>query len=159
MHTEPDLQVDSQTGDDESELWTPNIVGFACNWCTYAGADLAGTSRLSYAPNLRLIRVMCTGRIDPIFIFKAFYGGADGVFIGGCHPGDCHYQSGNYSALRRLILSKKLLRQFGISPDRIRLEWISASEGPKFARIVNEFTQHIVQLGPCPIKDGRSERK
>ena len=102
--------------------WSPHIIGFACNWCTYAGADLAGTSRMKYPANIRIVRLMCTGRIDPTFILKAFLGGVDGVLVGGCHPGDCHYQSGNYKAQRRIILTQKLLQQFGIDPERLRLE-------------------------------------
>jgi F420-non-reducing hydrogenase iron-sulfur subunit len=126
----------------------PKILGFACNWCTYAGADLAGTSRLQYPPNIKIIRVMCSGRITPEFILAAFSQGADGVLIGGCHPGDCHYIAGNYKALRRSELTKKLLSQFGIEPARLRLEWISASEGVRFAQVVTEFTGEIKKLGP-----------
>ena len=136
-----------------NNAWSPRIIGFACNWCTYAGADLAGTSRMKYPANIRIIRLMCTGRIDPTFILKAFLGGIDGVLIGGCHPGDCHYQSGNYKAQRRVQLTKKLLGQFGIEPDRLRLEWISASEGARFAEIVSEFTQAIQSMGPNPLKE------
>jgi F420-non-reducing hydrogenase iron-sulfur subunit len=138
--------------------WSPQIIGFACNWCTYAGADLAGTSRMKYPANIRIIRLMCTGRIDPTFILKAFLGGVDGVFVGGCHPGDCHYQSGNYKAQRRIILTQKLLRQFGIEPERLRLEWISASEGARFAETIREFTETIRSLGPNPLTgDGYGE--
>ncbi|HEX59226.1 MAG TPA: hydrogenase iron-sulfur subunit [Methanomicrobia archaeon] len=130
----------------------PKIIGFACNWCTYAGADLAGTSRLKYPPNIRLIRVMCTGRIDPEFILAAFARGADGVFIGGCHPGDCHYMAGNYKAKRRVELLKRLLAQLGISPERLRMEFISAAEGAKFAEVITEFTEKLKELGPSPLK-------
>lgn len=126
----------------------PKIVGFLCNWCSYAGADLAGVSRMKMAPNVRPIRVMCSGRVDPTFILKAFASGADGVLIGGCHPGDCHYSEGNYKTLRRSIMLKKMLKDQGIDPGRIRLEWISASEGDKYARIVDEFVQTIKELGP-----------
>ncbi len=136
--------------------WEPKIVGFACNWCTYAGADLAGTSRLKYPPNVRLIRVMCTGRLDVSFILTAFAEGANGVFIGGCHPGDCHYLSGNSKALRRILLMKRLLPQFGISPDRVMMEWISASEAQKLADSISSFTQRIRELGPNPLKSPRS---
>lgn len=128
--------------------WSPHIIGFACNWCTYAGADLAGTSRMKYPANIRIIRLMCTGRIDPTYILKAFLEGVDGVFVGGCHPGDCHYQSGNYKARRRIVLTRKLLQQFGIEPERLRLEWISASEGARFAEIISDFTETIRSLGP-----------
>ena len=134
----------------------PKIVGFLCNWCSYAGADLAGTSRLKYSPNVRVIRVMCSGRVDPLFVLKAFEGGADGVLIAGCHPGDCHYQSGNYKTLRRMHIMKKLLEQYGIHPDRIRLEWVSAAESTRFASVVDEMTATIRNLGPSPLKKGDS---
>jgi len=127
----------------------PRIVGFACNWCCYAGADLAGTSRMKYPSNIRIIRVMCSGRLDPTFIIKAFRNGADGVFIGGCHPGDCHYQSGNYKAQKRIFLLRTMLAGLGIEPERLHLTWVSASEGKKFAREITEFTQRITQLGPA----------
>jgi F420-non-reducing hydrogenase iron-sulfur subunit len=126
----------------------PLILGFACNWCTYAGADLAGTSRIQYPPNIKVIRVMCSGRVDPTFILKAFSKGVDGVFIGGCHPGDCHYIEGNYKAMRRIALTKKLLQDFGIEPERLRLEWVSASEGVRFGQVVTDFTNTIKELGP-----------
>ena len=128
----------------------PKIVGFCCNWCSYAGADLAGVSRMQYAPNIRIIRVMCSGRVDPAFILKALEVGADGVLIAGCHPGDCHYMAGNYKAARRIALLKKMLDQFGIEGERVRLEWVSASEGSKFAEVVNDFTQTVKELGPNP---------
>lgn len=134
------------------ENFEPKIVGFLCNWCCYAGADLAGISRIQYPPNIRVIRVMCSGRIDPTFIFEALKDGADGVFIGGCHPGDCHYQEGNYNTMRRFALLKKLLKQFGIEEERVRLEWVSAAEGERFARIITEMTEQIRKLGPF-IKD------
>jgi F420-non-reducing hydrogenase iron-sulfur subunit len=132
----------------EGNNFEPVILGFACNWCTYAGADLAGTSRLQYPPNMRLIRVMCSGRVDPTFIIKAFTVGADGVFIGGCHPGDCHYIAGNLKAQRRIAVLKKMLGELGIEPERVRLEWISASEGARFAEVITEFTKTIKELGP-----------
>ena len=128
--------------------FSPKIVGFACNWCCYAGADLAGTSRMKYPANLRIIRVMCSGRIDPQFILKAFNQGADGVFIGGCHPGDCHYVSGNYKTLKRIVLLKNLIKDLGIEPERLELEWVSASEGQRFAEAVTRFTGRIKELGP-----------
>jgi F420-non-reducing hydrogenase iron-sulfur subunit len=130
----------------------PKIVGFCCNWCSYAGADLAGVSRFQYPPNIRIIRVMCSGRVDPAFILKALEVGADGVLIAGCHPGDCHYIAGNYKAARRISLLKKILGQFGIEGERVRLEWVSASEGSKFAEVVNEFTQIVKELGPNPLR-------
>ncbi len=126
----------------------PAIVGFFCNWCTYLAADLAGTSRMKYAPNVRVVRTMCSGRVDPQMVLWAFRNGADGVLIGGCHPGDCHYQEGNYKALRRSQLLRKMLPQFGIEPERLRLEWISASEGERLRDVVNEFTEQIRALGP-----------
>lgn len=126
----------------------PKIVGFLCNWCSYSGADLAGVSRMKMAPNVRPIRVMCSGRVDPTFVLKAFATGADGVLIGGCHPGDCHYAEGNYKTLRRSIFLKRLLKEQGIDPRRLRLEWISASEGDKYARVVDEFTETVRKLGP-----------
>lgn len=132
--------------------YEPKIVAFLCNWCSYTGADLAGTSRMKYSPNLRIIRVMCSGRICPTFIFKAFQEGADGVLVCGCHPGDCHYHEGNYKCLRRFKLIEKYIRQMGIEPDRLRLEWISASEGKLFAELANKMTQSIKNLGPSTIK-------
>jgi F420-non-reducing hydrogenase iron-sulfur subunit len=131
---------------------SPTIVGFACNWCCYAGADLAGTSRLKYPPNLRIIRVMCSGRIDPEFILKAFRDGADGVFIGGCHPGDCHYVSGNYKTEKRVVLLRNLLAGLGVEPERLRLEWVSASEGQRFAEAVTAFTRRVKELGPLGLE-------
>ncbi|RLF37471.1 MAG: methyl-viologen-reducing hydrogenase subunit delta [Thermoplasmata archaeon] len=130
----------------------PNIIGFLCNWCSYAGADLAGTSRLKYPPNIKSIRVMCSGRVDPVFILEALRKGADGVLVAGCHPGDCHYQSGNYKTNRRIKLLKKLLREMGIKPERIRFEYISASEGVKFAQVVTDFVDELKKLGPNPLK-------
>lgn len=135
----------------QQERFEPRIVGFLCNWCSYTGADLAGVSRMKSAPNLRTIRVMCSGRVDPTFILRAFQLGADGVLVAGCHPGDCHYQEGNYKALRRTLLLKRVLSQFGIDERRLRLEWISASEGEKFARVANEFTEQIRALGPLEL--------
>jgi len=135
-----------------TEEFEPKIVGFLCNWCSYAGADLAGVSRIQYPPNLRIIRVMCSGRVDPAFILEAFISGADGVLIAGCHPGDCHYIAGNYKAQRRGILLKKLLDQFGVEPQRLRIEFVSASEGAKFAAVVKEMVEDIKKLGPSPLK-------
>lgn len=132
----------------------PKIIGFCCNWCAYAGADLAGIGRIQYPPNLRMIRVMCSGTIDPVYILEAFQKGADGVFIGGCHPGDCHYQAGNYKTMRKVILVKRLLSQLGISPQRLKLEWVSAAEGQRFAQVVNEMTEQIRELGPLSHNEG-----
>ena len=129
----------------------PKIVGFLCNWCSYAGADLAGTSRLKYPPNVRVIRVMCTGRVDERLVLKAFITGADGVLVCGCHPGDCHYQKGNLNARRKMTGLFPFLDAVGIGKDRLRLEWIAASEAPKMAETVKSFTQTIRELGPNPI--------
>ena len=132
----------------------PKIVGFLCNWCSYAGADLAGVSRIQYPPNIRIIRVMCSGSIDPAFILEAFKDGADGVLVAGCHlPSDCHYISGNFKALRRITLLKKVLQDFGIEPERLRLEWISASEGDKFAAVVRDMVEEIKKLGPNTLRN------
>ena len=129
----------------------PNIIGFLCNWCSYAGADLAGTSRIKYPPNIKSIRVMCSGRVDPVFILEAFKKGADGVLVAGCHPGDCHYQSGNYKTNRRIKLLKKLLDELGIEPQRVRFEYISASEGKKFAAVVTDFVNELKNMGQNPM--------
>ncbi len=138
-------------------MFEPKIVAFFCTWCTYTAADLAGTARLQYAPNARIIRVMCSGRIDPQFVLDAFRKGADGVLIGGCHPGDCHYQEGNYKALRRFHLLQRLLEQMGIEKERLRLEWISASEGDKVQRVIDELTEQIRALGPLKIQEMPAE--
>jgi F420-non-reducing hydrogenase iron-sulfur subunit len=126
----------------------PRIVAFLCHWCSYTGADLAGTARIKYAPNVRILRVMCSGRIEPSFVMKAFREGADGVLICGCHPGDCHYHEGNYKCLRRFHMLQKMLPQFGIDSARSRLEWVSASEGADFAKLADQFTEQIRKLGP-----------
>jgi F420-non-reducing hydrogenase iron-sulfur subunit len=131
----------------------PNIIGFLCNWCSYAGADLAGTSRLKYPPNVKSIRVMCSGRVDPVFILEALKKGADGVLVAGCHPGDCHYQSGNYKTNRRIKLLKKFLQEMSIDPRRVRFEYISASEGQKFATVATEFVDELKRIGPNPLKE------
>ncbi len=125
----------------------PNIIGFLCNWCSYAGADLAGTSRIQYPPNVKIIKVMCSGRINPMYVVNALQQGADGVLIGGCHPGDCHYSRGNYLARRRIAVMKKLLEYIGIEPERVRMTWVSA-EGRKFAEVVEEVTEDIKKIGP-----------
>jgi F420-non-reducing hydrogenase iron-sulfur subunit len=131
----------------------PNIIGFLCNWCSYAGADLAGTSRMKYPPNIKSIRVMCSGRVDPVFILEALKKGADGVLVAGCHPGDCHYQSGNYKTNRRIKLLKKFLNELAINPKRVKFEYVSASEGQKFANVVTEFVDELKKMGPNPLKD------
>ncbi len=126
----------------------PKIVAFFCNWCTYMAADSAGISRMKYAPNARVVRLMCSGRIDPQFILDAFAKGADGVLIGGCHPGDCHYQEGNYKTLRRVHLLKRVLREMGIEEDRFRLEWISAAEADRLRATMNDMVEKVRALGP-----------
>ena len=132
----------------------PKIAAFLCNWCSYRGADLAGTSRMKCAPNVRPIRVMCSGRVEPAFILKAFEAGADGVLVLGCHPGDCHYAEGNYKAIRRIALLKNMLSQLGIEDERLRLEWVSASEGGHFVAITDEMTEQVRKLGPFPNRNG-----
>ena len=133
---------------DSNTKWEPKIVAFFCNWCTYTAADLAGVSRLKHAPNARIIRVMCSGRIDPQFVLDAFAKGADGVLIGGCHPGDCHYMEGNYKALRRMRLLERMMDAMGIEKDRFRLEWISASEGERVRTVINDMVEKVRALGP-----------
>ena len=130
----------------------PTIVAFFCNWCTYLAADLAGTTRLKYPPNVRVVRVMCSGRIDPQFVLEAFAKGADGVLIGGCHPGDCHYESGNYKTLRRFHLLRRTLQAFGIAPERFRLEWISASEAEPLRAAVSDMAAQLRALGPLDVR-------
>ncbi|MCX5887372.1 MAG: hydrogenase iron-sulfur subunit [Proteobacteria bacterium] len=141
-----------ETRNPKQEGFEPLIIGFLCNWCSYAGADLAGVSRLQYPPNVRVVRVMCSARVSPIYILKALTGGLDGVLVGGCHPGECHYMKGNYYARRRMLLAKQLLEHVGIEPERLHLEWISASEGPKFAETIQNFTEEIKKLGPNPLR-------
>ena len=140
-----------------NDKFEPSVVGFFCNWCTYLAADLAGTSRMKYSPNVRVIRTMCSGRVDPQLVLWAFRHGADGVLIGGCHPGDCHYQEGNHKALRRTMLLQKMLPQFGIESERLRLEWISASEGERLRDVVNEFTDQLRRLGPMRRSAGEAQ--
>lgn len=136
----------------------PRILGFLCNWCCYAGADLAGVSRYQYPPNIRVIRLMCSGRVDPAFILRAFLNGIDGVFIGGCWLGECHYiTEGNYDALSITHLCRKLLEHIGVNPERLRLEWVSASEGIRFAKIMTDFTKKLKELGPLGTSEGINE--
>ena len=129
----------------------PKILGFLCNWCSYAGADLAGVSRIQYPSNLRIIRVMCTGRIDPVLVLEALASGVDGVIVMGCHPGDCHYLSGNYEAERKIKMLRKLIAPLDFA-ERLRLEWVSASEGARFAEVILDFTDHVKALGPSPLR-------
>ncbi len=128
--------------------WEPRILGFLCRWCSYAGADLAGTSRKKYPANIRIIKIPCSGRIDPLLIIRALQTGFDGVLVSGCHPGDCHYQTGNYRARRRIAITKKFLEYMGIEPERLQASWVSASEGAKFAEVVSEVTGNLKKTSP-----------
>ncbi len=128
----------------------PRVIVFCCNWCAYAGADLAGVSRMKISPHFRVVRTMCSGRVDPELILQAFVNGADGVMVAGCHPGDCHYLEGNYRAMRRVAFLKKLLESMGMDPRRLELQWVSAGEGARFQEVVNEFVGTVKSLGPNP---------
>ena len=128
--------------------WQPKILAILCNWCSYAGADLAGVSRMQYPPNIRVVRIPCSGRVDPLFIMKSLQSGFDGVLVSGCHPGDCHYISGNFIARRKFAVLKPLLEFIGIEPDRVQFSWISAGEGERFATVVSKVTEDIRKLGP-----------
>ncbi len=136
----------------ERASFDPRILVFTCNWCSYAGADLAGTSRLQYPANARIIRTMCSGRIDPVFVLEALKDGADGVLVTGCHPGDCHYVKGNFRAEKRFHFLKTALKQLGVEEDRVRLAWISAGEGEKFSLLIRDMTEKVRELGPNPFK-------
>ena len=140
----------------KNDNFMPKILAFLCNWCSYAGADLAGTSRIKYPPSILAIRVMCSSKIDPVLIATALFRGADGVLIAGCHPGDCHYEEGNYYARRRFALAKKVLENLGLEAERVRLSWVSAAEGQRYADVVTEFTEHIRKLGPNPLRSKAS---
>lgn len=131
----------------------PKIIAFLCNWCTYVGADLAGTSRIQYPPNVRVIRLMCSGAVDQVYVLKALLNGADGVLIGGCHPGDCHYQEGNYKARRRVVALQDILEKTGFERDRVLLRWISASEGGRFAETITDFTAKLKEMGPSTMRE------
>jgi coenzyme F420-reducing hydrogenase delta subunit len=131
-----------------SDNWEPKIVAFLCNWCSYAGADLAGVSRLQYGPNIRIIRVPCSGRINPLYILKALQNGADGVLVSGCHPVDCHYISGNLVARRKFSLVKRMIEYIGIEPERVQFSWVSASEGNRFAALINQVIDDVKKVGP-----------
>jgi F420-non-reducing hydrogenase iron-sulfur subunit len=134
----------------------PKIIAFACNWCSYAGADLAGVSRIQYPPTTRVIRVMCSGRVSPMFVLEALRAGADGVLVTGCHLGDCHYISGNEKAQRNVETARNLIELLGLEPERLRLEWISAAEGARFAQVVQDFTEQIRELGGSPLQGASS---
>ena len=142
-----------------SDQFEPVILGFTCNWCSYRAADTAGTARIQYAPNIRLIRLMCSGRLDPAFVLKAFSLGADGVLLTGCHPGDCHYIEQNFKALRRFLLLRRTLAGFGIEPERIKLVWASAAEGAKLAQEINQFVDEVRRIGPLNWPDWVNEHK
>jgi len=141
----------------QSPEWEPKLLGFLCRWCSYAGADLAGTSRKKYPANIRIIKVPCSGRVDPLFILKALRLGYDGVLVSGCHPGECHYQTGNYRARRRMAITKKFLEYMGVEPSRIQASWVSASEGDKFAQVVSEVTKELTEIGPNRLFDQERE--
>jgi F420-non-reducing hydrogenase iron-sulfur subunit len=145
------VEATERTGAGSGEHFEPRVLVFCCNWCSYAGADLAGVSRLQMPPNFRVIRVMCSGRVDPEHLLKAFSLGADGILVAGCHPADCHYIGGNYRTRRRIPLLKIMISQFGLEPSRLQLEWISASEGERFQKTITNFIQHIQKLGPSPV--------
>jgi len=150
------VEVAGRSKQGSSGDFEPLIVAFCCNWCSYAGADLAGTSRLEYPTNVRIIRVMCSGRVDPVFVLEAFKRGADGVLLTGCHPGDCHYIDGNMKAEMRARYIKMCLEEIGLEPERFRLEWVSASEGVRFAQLIKEFTETVRKIGPNPLKGGET---
>jgi len=147
-------QVKAQNTSPDVKEWSPKIVAFLCNWCSYAGADLSGTGRNQYPPGIRVIRVPCSGRINPIYIIKALVDGADGVMVSGCHPGDCHYLAGNFYARRRFTVLGKLLTSAGIDHDRVHFTWVSASEGVRFASVVREVTEKVSAIGPNRIARG-----
>ena len=135
-----------------SEERMPKIIGFLCNWCSYTGADLAGTARMKIPPSIRVVRVMCSGRIDPLFVLKGYLKGADGVIMMGCHPGDCHYQKGNYNARRRYVILKNIFKALGLGEERISLKWVSASEAPRYAKVTTEFTEELKKIDPNPLR-------
>jgi coenzyme F420-reducing hydrogenase delta subunit len=142
----------------EETKWEPKVVGFLCHWCSYAGADLSGSARLEYPHNIRIIRIPCSGRVDPMFILRALQNGVDGVIVSGCHPGDCHYQSGNFHARRKFAVIRRLLDYVGIEPERVQFSWVAASEGPKMAQVINEFVEGVRKVGPNRLfKDERRD--
>ena len=142
-----------------ADKFEPKITAFVCNWCTYAGADLAGTTRLKYAGNVRVIKLPCTGRIDFMFLVRAFEQGADGIMVSGCHPGDCHYNEGNYYARRRWRVFRDLLNILGIERDRVTFSWVSAAEGDRWGKVIDEFVQQITDLGPSPLSNHKPKAK
>jgi coenzyme F420-reducing hydrogenase delta subunit len=155
--TQPEHQAAPAAAKSAEETFEPKILAFCCNWCSYAGADLAGVSRLQMPTNFLVLRSMCSARVDPEFVLRAFAKGADGVLVLGCHPADCHYIGGNYRARRRIALLKMLLEQYGLDPDRLQLEWVSASEGVKFQSTITDFIEKIREMGPNPLKEAEGE--
>ena len=153
MVNDQDVTTKVEAAPSQEEGWTPKIVAFLCNWCSYAGADLAGGSRIKYPASIRIIRLPCSARIDPKLVLKALQQGADGVLVSGCHPGDCHYTEGNYHARRRMMMFLKLLQFIGVDPRRVQMSWVSASEGPKWAEVVTEITEEIRALGPARARE------
>jgi len=147
------IHAQAPASDEVPADWKAKVIVFCCNWCSYAGADLAGVSRLQMPSNFRVIRVMCSARVDPEFVLRAFQKGADGILVAGCHPADCHYIGGNYRTRRRMALLRMLITQFGLDKGRLRLEWISAGEGEKFQQTIKEFTAKIQELGPSPVRE------
>ena len=147
------VHAQAAASDEAPADWKAKIIVFCCNWCSYAGADLAGVSRLQMPSNFRVIRVMCSARVDPEFVLRAFQKGADGILVAGCHPADCHYIGGNYRTRRRIALLRMLIKQFGLDKERLRLEWISAGEGEKFQQTIRDFTAKIQELGPSPVRE------
>jgi coenzyme F420-reducing hydrogenase delta subunit len=147
------VHAQAAASDEVPADWKAKIIVFCCNWCSYAGADLAGVSRLQMPSNFRVIRVMCSARVDPEFVLRAFQKGADGILVAGCHPADCHYIGGNYRTRRRIALLRMLIKQFGLDKERLRLEWISAGEGEKFQQTIRDFTAKIQELGPSPVRE------
>jgi len=145
------LQTLKYKGDGMKENFEPKMIGFLCRWCSYQAADLAGTSRMKYQPNITFTRVMCSSRVDPLFIMKAFMLGADGVMVAGCHPGDCHYREGNYYARRRFAVIDKIFEKLGLETERLKLAWIGASEGSKFAEVTEDFVKDVKKIGPNKI--------
>ena len=143
------MTAETSTNDKIDPNWEPRIVAYCCNWCSYAGADLAGVSRMQYPPSIRVVRIPCSGRVDPLFILKSLQSGFDGVLVSGCHPGDCHYISGNYVARRKFAVLKPLLEFIGVEPGRVQFSWISAGEGDRFAKVVTRITEDVRELGPA----------
>ena len=140
--------------DEGRQGFRPKVIVFCCNWCAYAGADLAGVSRYKISPYFRVVRTMCSGRVDPELLLEAFLAGADGVMVAGCHPGDCHYLEGNYRAMRRVAFTRRLMEGFGLEPERLALEWVSAGEGGRFRDVIDAFVGRVIELGPTPLGDG-----